>query len=250
MNFARTHLAVAFAGFALGAAAALSGVWLLGTPRTIERVVEVEKVVEKLPAPAPPRPGRADLVVVQGGKSVGLTSDFSDFLVEEARAIPEVERVSEAVVDVVNVTDASGAAGAVLLQGWKPDNFGYEGLELLSGRLLRDGDTRKLTLGNKLAASLNKKVGDRIVFGDDQEHSYEVVGVFRSAVNFENGGAVAPLEDAQALTGKRVTGFSVRVRKTSPDAKAEVEAVRRKIEALRDPKEPNVRLAAETPDLN
>ncbi len=56
MHPARTHLVVALAGFALGTATALLGVWFLGTPRTVERVVEVEKVVERIvEKPAAPR---------------------------------------------------------------------------------------------------------------------------------------------------------------------------------------------------
>jgi putative ABC transport system permease protein len=45
-----------------------------------------------------------------------------------------------------------------------------------------------------------------------------------------------------------VTGFSVRVKKTSPDSAAEIEDVRQKIEALRDPKDTTARLSAQTPD--
>jgi putative ABC transport system permease protein len=44
-----------------------------------------------------------------------------------------------------------------------------------------------------------------------------------------------------------VTGFSVRVKKPSPDSSAEIDAVKTKIEALRDPEDPSVRLNAQTP---
>jgi putative ABC transport system permease protein len=71
--------------------------------------------------------------------------------------------------------------------------------------------------------------------------------VFRSNVVFEDGAAIVPIDEGRRLTGMQVTGFSVRVRKSSPDSDAEVAAVRQHIEALRDPQDPSVRLAAQSP---
>jgi putative ABC transport system permease protein len=67
---------------------------------------------------------------------------------------------------------------------------------------------------------------------------------------FEDGGAIVPFEDGQILHGRKgkVTGFSVRVKKSAPDSTAEVELVKQKIEALRDPEDPTVRLSADSPD--
>ncbi|MBP3957464.1 ABC transporter permease [Gemmata sp. G18] len=191
---------------------------------------------------------RVDLVVMQAGKSSGLNSDFSEALVEQAREIREVDKVSEGVVDVTDMTRDSGASDPVLIQGWKPSNFGFEDIQIISGRKLEEGERSKIMLGRTLATNLNKKVGDHIVFGGNKDNPYEVVAVFKSFVVFEEGGAVVSFPDGQALTGKRVTGFSVRVKKTSPDSAAEIEDVRQKIEALRDPKDKTARLSAQTPD--
>ena len=194
---------------------------------------------------------RIDLVVQQAGRSSGLNSDFREYFVEQTRKLPVVEGVSAAVVNLVDVTRESGYTDQVMILGWRPDNFGYEDHVLVAGRKLQAGDRRKVMLGSKTAENLKKGVGDTVVFGkpekDNNENVYEVIGVFRSPVVYENGGAIVPIEDGRVLTGMEVTGFSVRVKKASPDSTAEVEEVRRQIEALRDPEDPSVRLTASTP---
>jgi putative ABC transport system permease protein len=72
--------------------------------------------------------------------------------------------------------------------------------------------------------------------------------VYKSPIVFEDGGAILPIEDARALTAKRVTGFSVRVDDTVADHDELVRQVKERIEALRDPEDPSVRLTAQTPE--
>lgn len=194
---------------------------------------------------------RIDLVVTQAGRSLGLNSDFREYLVGEAKKIPGVKQVAEAVVNVIDVTRGSGSTDPVMIQGWKADNFGYDDLEIVAGRKLVAGDRGKCMIGVTLANNLKegdrpKGVGDTVVFGGPN-NAFEVVGVFKSFVVFENGGAIMPIEDARDLTKLQVTGFSVRIDKSAPDSDAEVEEVRRRIEALRDPDDPSVRLSAQTP---
>ncbi len=195
---------------------------------------------------------RVDLIVQQAGRSGGLNSDFGDAFVEKARAVPGVT-VAEGVVNLIDVTRASGSSDQVMIQGWRPDNFGYDDIEILSGRRLQPGDKQKVMLGRTLAENLKRATGDTVVFGrddpDDPSNRFEVVGVFNSPVVFEQGAALIPIEDARALTGMRITGFSVRVaRSEGVDHDAAVEAVRQQIEALRDPADPTVRLAAQKPE--
>jgi putative ABC transport system permease protein len=194
---------------------------------------------------------RIDLVVQQAGRSSGLNSDFREYFVEQARKLPLVEGVSAAVVNLVDVTREGGYTDPIMILGWRPDNFGYEDHQLLAGRKLQDGDRRKTMLGSTTAENLKNVVGDTVIFGrpekDSTENVYEVIGVFRSPVIYENGGAIVSIEDGRIITGMEVSGFSVRVRKASPDSTAEVEEVRGQIEALRDPEDPSVRLTARTP---
>jgi putative ABC transport system permease protein len=191
-----------------------------------------------------------DLVITQAGRSSDLNSDFGPAFIEQTRAIPEVAELDEAVVDFFNLVKDSGAADQVMVQGWRPSNRAFADIEILGGRALKEGDRGVVMLGNILAGNLGKGVGDTITLGSDNK--YEVIGVYKSFVVFENGGVLMTLEDAQALTGRRYTGFSVAVRKTAArgtkGAEAEVEVVKQKIEALRDPTDPTVKLAARNPD--
>jgi putative ABC transport system permease protein len=194
---------------------------------------------------------RIDLVVLQAGRSMGLNSDFREYLVEQARKIPGVEKVSEAVVNLIDVTRESGYTDQIMIQGWRPDNFAFEDLDIIAGRKLEPGDQRKIMLGRTLADNLKKKVGDTVILGkpekDNASNKFEVIGVYHSFVVFEDGGAIVSIEDGRRLLGMQVTGFSVRVKKSSPDSSEEVEEVRQRIEALRDPEDPSVRLSARTP---
>ena len=193
---------------------------------------------------------RVDLVVLQANKPLGYDSDFREYLVDETKKMPEVDRVSEGVVTNVNVIRDSGAVDTnfFLIQGWRADNFGFEDMDFVAGRTLREGETHKVILGQKRASHLGKGVGDKVTFVADPDNPYEVVGVFKSRVVFEDGGAIVSFADGQALSGKRVTGFSVRVKRTSPDGTAEIDVVKKKIEALTDPKDPTARLEAQAPD--
>ena len=172
-----------------------------------------------------------DLVIQQAGRSSGINSDFREYLVDEARKVPGVKRVDFAIVNFIDLTKDNGNSEQVMLQGWKPDNFAFEDLKFVAGRKLEPGDRHKVILGSTLANNLHKKLGDTIAFGprDNSENIYEVIGIIKSDVVFEDGSAIVPLKDAQDLTHIRVTAFSVRVAKSSLDtADAEVDAVRQK----------------------
>ena len=254
-NLARRRIRTALTVLGLAVAVG-SMIALLGVSYNVERSVEAAFDAR-----------RVDLVVMQKGKSLGLDSEFGEYFVKQTAAMPEVERVSEGVVGSVNMVRANGTVDdtIILVQGWRPENFGYEDLTMIRGRRLEAGDDDKLArksspgeqpeppkiiLGRILAGNLNKDVGDLITFVGAPDRPFEVVGVFKSRVVFEEGGAIVPFDDGQALHSRKgkVTGFSVRVKKDSPDAAAEVEAVKRRIEALRDPDAPSVRLTANSPE--
>lgn len=230
----RTALTVLGLSVAVGSMVALMAV-SYNVERSVEAAFDVRRV---------------DLITMQANKPLGIDSDFGEFFVEAVSRFPEVERVSEGVVSNANLQRPNGTVdeNGFLVQGWKPENFGFEDLQLLSGRMLTATDARKAMIGSTFARNFNKKVGDALTFVADPDHPYEVVAVFKSSVVFEDGGVLVPFKDGQALSGKRVTGFSIRVRKAAPDSEAEVAAVREKVAALRDPKDPTVKLSAERPD--
>jgi putative ABC transport system permease protein len=230
----RTGLTVLGLAVAVG-----SMIALLGVSHNVEKSVESAFDVR-----------RVDLIVMQANKPLGLDSDFSEFFIEETRKMPEVARLSEGVVSNANVQRDTGAVDdtTFLVQGWKPDNFGFEDMEVVSGRMLEPGETQKVMLGATLARNIGKKVGDKITFVADPDKPYEVIAVFKSTVVFEEGGAIVSFKDGQSLTGKRVTGFSIRVKKSAPDSEVELKSLQDKIATLRDPKDPTVKLSAQKPD--
>src|SRR5688572_30759888 len=133
----RTALTVLGLAVAVG-----SMIALLGVSHNVEKSVESAFDVR-----------RVDLVVMQKGKPLGLDSEFREWFLDQTRAMPEIERTSEGVVGPVNVERADGTAddNIVLIQGWRPDNFGYEDMTILDGRKLEAGDSYKIMLGRKCA---------------------------------------------------------------------------------------------------
>jgi putative ABC transport system permease protein len=101
-------------------------------------------------------------------------------------------------------------------------------------------------LGNQLAENLNKTAGDHVTILDKR---FEIVGVYKTSNVYETGGVLTLLKDYQKLSGRGevVTGFSLRVRKTTSNADTEVEAVRQKIMAITSKEGEPLRLAAEKP---
>jgi putative ABC transport system permease protein len=184
-----------------------------------------------------------DLVVIAGGVTDQLSSDIDQSLVDKVRAMPGVAGVDEAMVGLVEVPRGTGNISVMLL-GWPPENTAYDHMRMLSGRKLTAADGGKAILGTTVAQNLNKDVGDTIEL---QGEPFEVAGVFETFSVFENGAIVVLLKEAQRLAARegRITGFSVRVHKTTDDPAAEVDAVRRQIESLTDATGRPARLSAQ-----
>lgn len=174
-----------------------------------------------------------DLVVMSGGVSDQLSSELDESLVERVRQVPGVKAASGALVALLELRRGNSSISA-LVNGWPPDSFVYEDLTILSGRHLQAGDRGKVILGSTLAQNLNKGVGDTIEL---QGEPFQVVGVFQSFSVFENGSVGILLSELQRLSFRpgKVTGFSVRVDKSTGDPAADVDAVRHRIEALTGP---------------
>jgi putative ABC transport system permease protein len=196
-----------------------------------------------------------DLVVTQAGKTNELASDFGEDIVEQARNLPGVDRgagTAESVLEILPLLRESGTVWepAIMIHGLRPDHPALSDTELVGGRTLRAGDAGKVMLGKKLADDLGKGPGDTVILGAGDR--FEVVGVLNSPIVFENRRITMLLEDARRLTGKRLTGFTVRAattaRRATPEADAEIARLKEAIEALHDPNDPSLRLKANSPD--
>lgn len=186
-----------------------------------------------------------DLVVMEKGKPNQTDSDLDEKLLDRVRALDGVEQVDAALAILLDLTRPGGSTIPALCFGWPPENFGYNDLKLIEGRQLRSGDRHKAMLGVTLAGHLKKGVGDTILL---QGEPFEVVGVFESFTVYENGAVLISLADAQELEGRqgRISGFSVRVKRTGGDPDAEIDAVRQRIEALTDEQGRPARLSAQS----
>jgi hypothetical protein len=172
-----------------------------------------------------------DVVVQQRGVKQRLASLLDAKLGDAIAKISGVKQVSAGLVDFVSMNQL-GPVG-VLVEGYDADSPLMKSLDIQpDGRCLAGGDKKCLLLGERLAASLGKKVGDKLKIYDDQD--YSLVGIFKGATAFENGGMVVLLEDLQQLTGRKgkVGGFAVIVE--HPEDKAEIQRIVHEIEALGD----------------
>lgn len=168
-----------------------------------------------------------DLVVVRKGSVQQLTSVLDQRLGERIRRVPGVREVSPGLLQPFSFPELD-VFGAVA-RGMPADSFLLRGLKTTSGRLLRADDKRVVVLGAGLAASLNKKVGDRIEIVP--ERKYEVIGVYESENLLENSSMIVPLgelQDMMDLQG-RVTAFNVVA--AGRDAQS-IEEVKERIKAL------------------
>ncbi len=186
-----------------------------------------------------------DLVAMEKGKPNQTDSDIDEKIVERVLQIEGIESVDVALAGLIDVTRGSGATIPALSFGWPPSNGGFKDLKILQGRKLEAGDVAKAMLGFNIASHLKMNVGDQVVL---QGEPFEVIGVFESFTVFENGAVITLLDEAQRLASRpnRISGFSVRVKKSTGDLAAKVEDVRLKIEALKDSDGRPTRIAAQT----
>jgi len=143
-----------------------------------------------------------DLVVVRG---TSVNSAISEDAGPKLRALPELADVVPVVVNFVDLTPDINA----VIYGWAEDSYELEPLVILQGRRFR-GNAPEIMLGEVLAESLNKRVGDEVVI---QGSTLRVVAVYRGVSAFETGGALMALEQSQRLSdlGRNVTAYNVRL---------------------------------------
>jgi putative ABC transport system permease protein len=207
----RSSLTIIGMAVAVGAVVALVGI-SFGFERSFLAIYQHQKV---------------DLIIQQAGVKQKLTSTLPESLGDKIAAIPGVKRINSGLVDWISMEEV-GPVG-VLVQGWEPSSLLFDDLKILAGRKLQKSDSKKIMLGKRLAASLDKKVGDKVNVLEDQQ--YEVVGIFEGAAVYESGGMVMLLKELQDFMGRKnqVSGFTVTVADRTPES---IESVRRKIAGL------------------
>lgn len=166
-----------------------------------------------------------DIIVVRG---TSVNASIDEEVGEKLRSLPEV---ANSVPIVFNIMDLTPDINAVVY-GWPADSFELDPLIILQGRRFR-GDEPAIMLGEVLAESLGKRVGDRL---EIQGAPFQVVAVYRGGSAIETGGALMPLRQLQRISdlGAKVTAFHLRLRppRGGESAQEQVQKVRHKIQSL------------------
>ena len=169
------------------------------------------------------------ILVQQRGAKQRLTSVLDAKLGEKIAKIPGVTHAIPGLVDFTSLEELG--SDAVVLQGWEAGSPLMQKLEILpGGRYLEPNDKHCVLLGEELAGSLDKHLGDKIPLFDTGK--YTIVGIIRSPIGYESHMMVLLLPDLQKIMGRhgQVTGFAVMV--DHRDDKSEVQRICHDIEAL------------------
>lgn len=144
-----------------------------------------------------------DLAVVQ---KTFLNTSVDQSAGQVLTHIPQIAIAAPMIINMMAVTPEINT----LVYGWKSNTFEFSALQILSGRRFQDGQQEAM-LGELLAGSLNKKVGDTI---DLQGSSFAVVGIYRSPSALEAGAIILPIDEMQSLSGMsgKVTAFHVQLK--------------------------------------
>lgn len=208
----RTSLAIVGVAIAVGAAIALLGI-TDGFEKSMVQSLEMRGT---------------DIIVTASNVLDQLSSDLNQSFGKRIEQIPGVQKVAAGLLEVVGYSTESTDI-SLLLQGWPPDSFLFDDLEVLAGHRLTADDHRSAMLGSTLAENIKLEVGDTIVL---QRTEFKIVGIYYSLSVFENGAVTMPLAELQELMLRdgSVTGFNVII----DEQTADVDAICARIEALED----------------
>jgi len=186
-----------------------------------------------------------DVVVVHGGLTVQTESHLDEKLGERILSLPGVRAVARGLVEVITIR-VGKSDSPVFVNGWQPDEFLAQSLEIVSGRRFQGDETKVCLLGIDLAGIVKKSAGDTIEIDGTP---FTIVGVFRSPSSFENGGFVVPLKALQRLRGlpNMVTAFCVILDQSSKD-RSRMEQVCHQIGEMKDETGRSLRLSARPTD--
>jgi ABC-type antimicrobial peptide transport system permease subunit len=175
------------------------------------------------------RGSEADLVITQGGALSALMSSIEQEVAGEVRNWPEV-----ADVDSVLLGNAMlDGERQFFVLGYDPEGFAVDHFRIVEGEALVDARGvrgKPLILGKRVALSMDLDVGDAMRLGGGV---YRVVGIYETGDSFEDGAAVVPLEEGQALMllPRRVSMIYIKLGPSATgDRSVEIERLRARVE--------------------
>lgn len=171
-----------------------------------------------------------DLVVQRIGTSTELNNGLPVSMADKIKKLPHVKEVMGGLMDTWAFPEHD--LNAVIINGWVADSSLFKDRTLVQGRFPTANDHNKIIIGEKLAATLGKKLGDTIHI---YETDMEVIGIFHHSIVFEDGSIAMLLSDQQRYMGRpnQVTGFVIRtdLPKDAPGRREQIESLGKQIES-------------------
>ena len=169
----------------------------------------------------------ADLIMLQKGSYEISLSAIDEDVVNQVRALPEVNAATGMVVGYITAPNMP----RFNLFGYDLNGFAVKRYKVVEGQPLSAAHStalsnREVLLGKKAAEAIKVKVGDsvRLLGG-----SFRVTGIYETGSGFDDGGAIVSLADAQRLLQKQRQVGAVQIRLQDP---RQAEQVRAKLERL------------------
>jgi putative ABC transport system permease protein len=161
----------------------------------------------------------SELTVVQRiprGLTFGYLGTLPESLVRDLLGVPGVAGTSPMVLVPATITREI----VFLIYGVLPDGPEVSRLRVTAGRALQDGDGAVVMLGRRAAEGMGKAVGDTLVVGGRE---LPVVGIYRSGVSLQDGGAMMTLAGAREVFGVQDRVSLVKVKVADPRRVREVQ---------------------------
>jgi ABC-type antimicrobial peptide transport system permease subunit len=175
------------------------------------------------------RGSEADLVISQSGALSVIMSSVEEEVAAEVRNWPEVSAVD----GVLLGTAMLNGGQQVFVLGHDPQGFAIDHFRIVEGETLADARGVRgtpLILGKRAAQSMDLDVGDAMRLGGGV---FRVMGIYETGDSFEDGAAVVPLAEGQALMllPRRVSMIYVKLGPSATgDLSVETERLRARLE--------------------
>ncbi|HEY0724309.1 MAG TPA: ABC transporter permease, partial [Pyrinomonadaceae bacterium] len=165
-----------------------------------------------------------DLIV--SNKGGGLTPKPFDASVRDRIAgLPHVDATCNLLVQVTSIEDSD----LMILSAREWGGFAWSNLELISGRMPKDGSEQAVVLGRTAAEVLKKKVGDPIQI---ETNELTVAGIAKGGAIVEDGSVILSLSLLQQILGSPNQINAIDLRATPGTSEQELLELARKIQQV------------------
>ncbi|OGY24552.1 MAG: hypothetical protein A2Y57_03335, partial [Candidatus Woykebacteria bacterium RBG_13_40_7b] len=149
-------------------------------------------------------PGKTDFTVAKAGAADIIVSFIDSGQVEKIKNTAGVEEVAPYVLTIVSY----GGNPYFLVGGVDADKLDLLAVKIIEGTTYSNND--EVIVGKIVAKNKNFEVGDEIELN---QKVYKITGIFESGVAYQDGGAIATVEESQRIQGitDKVTMVSVKV---------------------------------------